>query len=610
VTGRATFGDFLQAAHQHLGGNEQSRMRPAESLSEVTRALSHLVRVLGRYTQDLTATLPEVMPGDRAMLTPWADACMQAREALATSARFLTTQERPHWRRGATPTGPHARRLHATARSLTIGRDLLHTHFTADHGGRRQHSEWAGVVTSEVVTRALLSEIASIARIAADQCSGLALSRNRDATGDGPGRRRLNAACQWLWAVNTAVRDVERRHPTGKAAGKLLSAIPVNDLPPQRSLDGEGLVTEPCVKAICSAERARHLAWRAAEQAAASGNVTTASLRRVAENSTVTSHNCDGLLQMLATRMAQAGSGEISGRLAAAADAAGRARDEWLRAARDVVRTRTVTDGHPSPLALEAGALATWTGRLAYCDPQWSPSDGPRRPMRLPETVAVDDVPSMVAAAHQACEALTALAQAGHDQIHTAARTGQILVPTRSLPDDYDIPYPFARAPRPRVEEMLARYGDAGRASRQAADVAGEVALMVRAPSRVLVLARSAAAGQGRRVADAEPWQMAKADTDTAPRKVPGPVERTLQDLGVTDTGLLARGAGIDRDAEQLIIDAAAADAGQRRSLNGELIRSAGSTTLVNHALRSGNPRAVALLRQPAHAERELEPEP
>jgi hypothetical protein len=284
MTGRATFGDFLQAAHQHLDQNEQRGMRQAENLAEVTRALSHLVEVLERYIQDLSATFPGVVPTDRAVLTQWADACVQARQALATSARFLAARDRPHWRRGATPPGPQTRRLDAAARSLTIGRDLLHTHLTAEpRGVRRQHSQWAGVVTSEMVTRALLSEIAFFARTAADQCSSLALSRNRHAMGDGTGRRRLNAACRWLWALNTVVRDAERRHPAGKAAGELLAAIPVNELPPRRELDGAGPVTEPCVRAIDSAERARHLAWLAAERGAASRNITTASLRRVAE---------------------------------------------------------------------------------------------------------------------------------------------------------------------------------------------------------------------------------------------------------------------------------------------------------------------------------------
>jgi len=40
----------------------------------------------------------------------------------------------------------------------------------------------------------------------------------------------------------------------------------------------------------------RRLAWLVAEHTPASRNVTTASLRQVAGNSTVTSHNCAALL--------------------------------------------------------------------------------------------------------------------------------------------------------------------------------------------------------------------------------------------------------------------------------------------------------------------------
>jgi len=95
--------------------------------------------------------------------------------------------------------GSQARRLSEAARWLRIGRDLLHTHFAPGaQGGRRHRSEWALVVTSDALRRALLMEIALFARIAAGQCSELALSRYAGVSGDGQARRRLNAACQWL----------------------------------------------------------------------------------------------------------------------------------------------------------------------------------------------------------------------------------------------------------------------------------------------------------------------------------------------------------------------------------------------------------------------------
>jgi hypothetical protein len=229
--------------------------------------------------------------------------------------------------------------------------------------------------------------------------------------------------------------------------------------------------------------------------------------------------------------------------------------------------------------------------------------------MRPPGTLALEDVPQMVAAAHHACETLTGLAHAEHDQIRAAAQAGRILVPTRSLPEEYDIPYPFARAPQERVEVLLAQYGQAGRASRRAADTVGEVADMIGAPSLILARVRSAVTGRAAPVPDiADVALRDPAEVNSRARRpgTPGPVETTLLDLGVTDPQLITRSAEIDRDAERLIIDAAVtAEAHQRPHLPHGLSQSAGTAALVNHALKSGDPRAVALLRPPVRARRE-----
>jgi hypothetical protein len=85
-----------------------------------------------------------------------------------------------------------------------------------------------------------------------------------------------------------------------------------------------------------------------------------------------------------------------------------------------------------------------------------------------------------------------------------------------------------------------------------------------------------------------------------------GPVEGTLRRLGVTRPELLARGADLDRAGERLVINAAAdPDSAQRCPDAFELNRSAGTTALINRALISGDPSAVALLQQPAPPSRE-----
>lgn len=217
-------------------------------------------------------------------------------------------------------------------------------------------------------------------------------------------------------------------------------------------------------------------------------------------------------------------------------------------------------------------------------------------------------MPLMVAAAHHACQTLEGLAHAEHDQIRAAAQAGRILVPTRSLPAEYDIPYPFARAPQERVEELLGSYTQAGQASRRAAEAVGTIAEIVQAPSRTLTLARSAVAGHADRlqVPGPGPGRIADANDNARAPAGPGPVETTLLDLGVTDPGLLAQSAEIDRHAERLIIDAAATTEARHRSHSPTgLSRSAGTAALVNHALKSGDARAVALLRPPVRAQRE-----
>ena len=74
----------------------------------------------------------------------------------------------------------------------------------------------------------------------------------------------------------------------------------------------------------------------------------------------------------------------------------------------------------------------------------------------------------MVAAVHHACHTLTRLAWAQEGVIRTAAQAGRILVPTRSLPDDLDIPHPYTQAPREHIDRLLSGYRIAAHASNQA----------------------------------------------------------------------------------------------------------------------------------------------
>ena len=294
--------------------------------------------------------------------------------------------------------------------------------------------------------------------------------------------------------------------------------------------------------------------------------------------------------------------------MAEAAEAANHARQVWRRVAGALDQVVTDGRGHLSPSAVETRDLAIWTGQLAYTEPEWTPSSGPRQEIRPPEslTPAPQQVPLVEAAVHHTCHTLTRLAWAQEGVIRTAAQAGRILVPARSLPDDLDTPHPYTQAPREHIDRLLSGYQIAAHTSNRATIAVARAAQATGAPSRALASAMSTEPGRdrdetGRRARNGQtPASLKQRTLDSV-----GPVERTLLDLGVTRSDLLRRAADLDHDSERLIVDAAV-----DRELAGqwppavERHTSAATAALLNHALASGDPRAAAL---PPHL-REREP--
>src|SRR5262249_3515051 len=130
-----------------------------------------------RYVDDVTAVLaPEASPEEDLPGT-WSHASLQAREAIQNAAAYVEPTPADTSRPEYPPTvGPAARRLDAATTLLAAGRDLLHTHIAARPDGTRMNrSEWAPVVTSTPVARALLLELGLWARRIAAQGARLAL---------------------------------------------------------------------------------------------------------------------------------------------------------------------------------------------------------------------------------------------------------------------------------------------------------------------------------------------------------------------------------------------------------------------------------------------------
>jgi hypothetical protein len=610
VSGRAVFGDFLDAARTQL--DKADRLREAAGsevdLQQVRRSLLAVIVVMRRYVLDVTSGWMPDNPRSQRPLTGWARAGAEARDALANAAAFLNEPDAARQRPRAP--GELARHLDAVAASLAAGRDLLQTHLATDPGGERElASEWGLAVTSPVVGRAVLAEMRSLARRVAPLGAGLALApRSRGTPRD---QQNLNAACQWLWVLDSCVGAAQR--PVRASDLELLRAIPVNALPARRFPTPAEPVAGLCQGVISSAQRVRHLSWTSGRQPGWSPDLTVNSLRQIAVTSTLTSHHCEILLRSLAARApGHARAGHAAG-LLRAAEAAARARQGWLHLAHALDRVTTETRLYLSPDADESADLALWTGRLAYADPGWTLTSGPAYQPRPPETLLSEagDARLAVAAVHHACDTLASLGHAEREHIRAAGAAERILVTTRSLPPTMDIPRPFAPALPDRIDSLISACEQTGRSAEHATAHVAAVAATIGAPSRVLTTARQAAdpgpASQPGRsgAAPAPGGAHSRPFAEPCP-ELPGPVERTLHDLGITDPGLLQRGAVIDRAGERLIIDAAA-DLGPRRARPSAttLSRSADTAELVNHALASSDPRASALLYGPGSAQRE-----
>jgi len=617
VTGRPAFGDFLTAAHQSLAPRPGQPPPGRGDVEEVSRSLARVITLLTRYTQDTATAYLGIPRRAPAPSTPWGRARAQALQALTSSAACLhhPGTGRPVW--PAPPSAsPLARRLDELATALATGRDLLYTHFAPGPGGGRAHdSPWALALTSERLHRALLAELAALAQQVARHGANVALAPGPGVPADPGQRRALNGACQWLHVYAASIHAASRQQPVPAADRDLLAALPANTLPARPARTGAQDIPGLCDGVITTAERLRHLAWHSAHQPPWSPGLTITSLRQAAETSTLTSHHCALLGGLLADTAARSGHPAARKDLAAAGRAARRASSTWYHAARGLREVTTDTRGQVSPAAAEARDLAWWTGRLAHADPAWALTSGPHTPPRTPHGLVPDPghLPHVITAVHQAAEAIALLAGTEHHHLHGALHAHRILVPTRTLSSDYDIPRPYSPAPEQCTGPLLGRYQNARKASRQATTGIGRAAHAAGAPSRVLATAReiTTAARSATPVMDTgHPALPGGREHEPDP---PGPMQQALRGLGVTDAALLARGADLDRASQRLLIDAAdQLPPASHRPPATTLNRTAATAALLNHALATGNPQAAQLLR-PTEAQREQpgpEPEP
>ncbi len=554
MTSRAVFGDFIGAARQQLGSPATFRNAAARGghVPEIRQSLLQLLLVMSRYIQDIT--LPSVRPPSLGGPPPagWDRAGIEAREALqhAVAGLYGNTLLR---RRPGVPAGSElARRLDAATVSLTYGRDLLHTHLAhGPRGGVRLRSEWGTVVTSPRTHQALLAEMGSLAHQLVPLGEGV--GRSARARGSPAARQAVTSACHWLQGMDTSIRLAQRDHPLSARDAELLRAIPVNSPPPRPRADATRTAGGLPRAVIDAAERARRVAWLSAIQPPWAPGMTAGSLRQVAAANTFTSRHCELLLRSLAAP-ARGIAWEAGTAMAAAAEAVGQAGIRWLGIAHALDQVTTSSQEQLSQAAAAADYLALQIGRLAHADPGWTPGSKPAHGMRPIGSPAREpgEVARVLAAAHDACDAMNRLASADRRQVRALASAGQLLAAAGPEPDILDMLGPLAPVPPDRIGALLTLYEFTARASADATTTVSEAASAVGAPRRI---ALPEVVGHGDPAAAPEAAeQLAEAQAAYEP----GRIEQTLRGLGITDTNLIRRGAQIDRAAEQLITQAAA----------------------------------------------------
>ena len=230
----------------------------------------------------------------------------------------------------------------------------------------------------------------------------------------------------------------------------MLAAIPANLPPAYHPLTGETTVPGLCEGVITTAARLQYGAAAFARTARWSAQATSTSWRHDALASAITADSSEVIVRGLAQRVtslglrpAHPGVTRYSARALILACTAWRAfTGEW-----DLLSTGIRRRAGISPVAAEIDDLVLRIGQLAYRNPGWTPACGDARLARNPGDLApdADTLPAVLAAVHHATDTLTHIAVTDQRCVRQAAGDHRLYIPTRLLPDDYDIPAPTRR---------------------------------------------------------------------------------------------------------------------------------------------------------------------
>jgi hypothetical protein len=490
----AVLGDFLRPARAHITAAARSGgdlSVPAKR--GVIAELNRLVTTMSRYLDDV-APPDDFTPASTA--NPQVRAGLDARLALRRAASSLHPAATAVLEAMADNTHPAVGHLTAANDYLAAGRDLLQTHFTTGPAGEPIGSTWwAAVITSPPVTAALLSELAACSRQLGAWTAQLSRTGSLYAGLPAGASQGLRTASRSLRTAATSVPAANLLHPPATAGQMLLAAIPPGTPPPRQPPNDTEPVAELCAGITVTAERLRHAVRAFAAQARLSPAANSLSWRSHALAAAITSHTSDLILRSLAERARQLGAGSaLPAQLAGGADVISLAWPAWQAVARhwDTVSTGVHHRQDISPVTAELEDLMLRTGRLAYDNPRWTPAGADTSPARNPADLAAtaDDIRAVLAAVHHAADAISRIAACDTDAVRDAVSGNRLYLPTRLLPEHYDIPCPYAPAPPPQAAELLGSYDTAACASLRAAITLDQIAVTTGSPSSALALAR------------------------------------------------------------------------------------------------------------------------
>jgi hypothetical protein len=287
--------------------------------------------------------------------------------------------------------------------------------------------------------------------------------------------------------------------------------------------------------------------------------------RWMAEAAAVISHLCDVALRTLADRAAQLpGMPVTPERLQFTADCTAGLRSAWQQVDElwDPVSTESRLRG--TPAMTDMSDMLLRLGRIIWDDPAWTPARSRQARRKPPQLLAPGqaELTCVVAAAHEAVDALACIAADSAGDVRAAALAGRCYMTVRSLPPQprADRALRYIPAPPAQLDGLLAAYRDAGLAAQAALHALDYIAVAASAPSFPLALARAASVTQATRP---DPGQLPPLHGRGIPLPAwPGPggstmpLRQALMDQAVTDRALLRQAGRIDRAAERLLAEA------------------------------------------------------